>query len=85
MNSLPAYMSITGGGCLGKKTVQEQLCLCLQPGFSNARQSAVAKEKLACGIQNARRIIYDKAGMHVDICLMVRFQETGCKIHQRDN
>lgn len=70
---------------MAKKTEQEQLCLCLQPGFGDARQSAAAKEKLACGIQHARRIIYDEAGMHVDICFMFSFQETGRKIQYRDN
>lgn len=57
-----------------KKTVQEQLCLRLQPGFSRARQSAAAKEELARGIPNARRIIYDEAAMHGRICFMVGFR-----------
>lgn len=82
MNSLPAYMSITGGGRLGKKMVQEQLCLRLQPGFSDARQSAAAKEKLACGTQNAHRIIYDEAGCMSTYALWSGFSKLGAKFIQ---
>lgn len=66
MTCLPVYIGITGGGCLGSKWYKSNyvhLSLALSPArLIHARQSALTKYKLACVLQTAYRIIYDKAG-----------------------
>lgn len=66
MTCLPVYIGTTGGGCLGSKWYKSNyvhLSLALSPArLIHARQSALTKYKLACVLQTANRIIYDKAG-----------------------